>query len=279
MSSSLDAHEGRPLTKSSPFTLLVNSCDAFEDCWDPFFTLLQRYWQGALPPILLNTEYKDYTFPDLPIETTRVQIGHPDRLSWSACLDSALAKVETPLVLYMQEDYFLERRVDIDVINRATRLMMEDPEIKHLGLTHFGSGGNLSSSSNQGFSTIGARAPYRISTQAGLWRVETLRSYLKPWESGWAFELFGTTRAWRRSETFLTVERGSSAPPIAYQHTGIVKGQWSDFIPALFEVESISVDLSKRGIHRDPGGFRRRVKLLRTIASQPKLALRSLLEK
>jgi hypothetical protein len=58
-----------------------------------------------------------------------------------------------------------------------------------------------------------------------------------------------------------------------------VKGQWSDFIPALFEAENISVDLEKRGIHVDPGNLRRRTRLLRTILAQPKLAMRSLIER
>lgn len=260
------------------FTLLVNSCDAFEDCWNPFFTLLTRHWPELDAPILLNTEHKNFVFPAASIEATRVQAGRAERLSWSSCLDAALAQVKTPLVLYMQEDYFIERAIDHAAVEDAAQLMLDNPEIRHVQLTNFGAGGKRHRSRYNGYSAIAARAPYRISTQAGLWRVDTLRSYIKPWESGWAFELFGTTRAWRRDELFLVVDRGGS-PPIAYQHTGIVKGQWSDFIPALFMAERISVDLTKRGMYVDPGGFRRRVRLLRTILSQPRLAARSLIEK
>lgn len=28
-------------------TMLVNSCDAYEDLWQPFFTLLKRYFCAA----------------------------------------------------------------------------------------------------------------------------------------------------------------------------------------------------------------------------------------
>jgi hypothetical protein len=29
------------------FTVLVNSCDAFEDCWQPFFQLFSRCWPAC----------------------------------------------------------------------------------------------------------------------------------------------------------------------------------------------------------------------------------------
>ena len=40
-------------------TLLVNSCDAYADLWQPFFTLLKRYFVPLPAEILLNTETKD----------------------------------------------------------------------------------------------------------------------------------------------------------------------------------------------------------------------------
>ncbi len=262
---------------SSPFTLLVNSCDAFEDCWDPFFTLLDRYWPALTAPILLNTEQLDHDLGDTRLAATQVQVGHAKRLTWSECLIAALEQVTTPLVLYMQEDYFVEQPVDHVAVTQAADLMLRQPQIGHIELTHFGAGGPRRLSPFPGFSTVSPRAPYRISTQAGLWRTETLRSYIKPWESGWAFELFGTVRSWRRSDLFLALAPERPAA-ITYQHTGIVKGQWSAFIPELFRREAIAIDLKTRGLHVDPGALRRRVKLLRTISSQPRLAWRSLVE-
>ena len=43
-------------------TLLVNSCDAYADLWQPFFTLLKRYFVPLPAEILLNTETKDFAF-------------------------------------------------------------------------------------------------------------------------------------------------------------------------------------------------------------------------
>lgn len=259
------------------FTLLVNSCDGFEDCWTPFFTLLARYWPQPLPPILLNTERRSFSYSGIEVQSSRVQVGHDKRLTWSECLHAALSTVETPLVLYMQEDYFIESPVDLSTISACARQMLDDPTIKHIGLTHFGAGSPILPDERPALSRIGPRASYRLSTQAGLWRTDALQSYLLPWESGWMFELFGTMRAWKRSDLFLTLDRAMTVPAIAYQHTGIVKGQWSKFVPALFEREKIRVDFGNRGFHEgESSPLERRFRLLKAITANPHVAAKSL---
>lgn len=42
-------------------TLLVSSCDKYEDTWHPFFELLHIYGNGFSCPIVLNTEKKQYS--------------------------------------------------------------------------------------------------------------------------------------------------------------------------------------------------------------------------
>lgn len=264
-------------TAPLPYTLLVNSCDGFEDCWLPFFTLFERYWSGSKPSVVLNTENKSFEYPGIDLRVSRVEHGRERRLSWSECLDAALATIKTPLVLYMQEDYFIEQPIDTAMIAAMTQRMLGEPMIDHIGLTHFGAGKPILDDTRPHLSRIGPRATYRISTQAALWRREALRSYLLPWESGWMFELFGTVRSWKRDDLFLTLDRATTAPALAYQHTGIVKGQWSKFVPALFEREGIHVDFSKRGFYEgDVSPFSRRLKLLSNILANPAIALKSI---
>lgn len=260
-----------------PFTIIVNSCDSFEDCWLPFFTLFDRYWSTPRPPIILNTEQKQFSYPGLNLRASQVQHGVERRLSWSECLDAALATVKTPLVLYMQEDYFIEQAVDTAMVSEMAQRMLEDTTIKHIGLTHFGAGSPILPDKRPALSRIGPRASYRLSTQAGLWRTDALQSYLRPWESGWMFELFGTVRAWKRDDLFLTLDRATTVPAIAYQHTGIVKGQWSKFVPALFEREGITVDFDKRGFYEgNSSPLERRLRLLKAITANPQVAAKSL---
>lgn len=259
------------------YTILVNSCDGFEDCWVPFFTLFERYWPEPRPPVLLNTENKVWAAAELDVASTQVQEGQDRRLSWSECLDAALGQIRTPLVLYLQEDYFIERPVDVELIDQMAARMLDQPGIGHIGLTHFGAGKPLGPTTDPILWEVGPRASYRISTQAGLWRVDTLRSYLLPWESGWMFEIFGTVRAWKRRDVFLTLARDATKPAITYQHTGIVKGQWSRFVLPLFEKEGIEMDFLRRGFYepRQPH-WMRRAKLLKALFRHPGLSARSM---
>lgn len=234
------------------YTLLVNSSDNFEDCWAPFFKLYSTYWPTAEAPILLNTEFKtDYAYGNLPIRCSAANAAHPDRrLTWSECLIEALRQIDTDLVLYMQEDYFIEREVSASLVNDMVALMEADPEIKYIGLTHLGNFPPFAASAKDARLHRVLNTRYRLSTQAGLWRKETLLSYVKPEENGWMFEIFGTQRAKRRSDLFLTLHR-DLPPAILYTHTGIIKGKWHAAMPNLFTKHQIAIDFNKRGMYKE----------------------------
>jgi hypothetical protein len=47
-------------------SIVVSSCDSYSDLWNPFFTLLKKYWIGIEKyPIYLCTESKKITFEGL----------------------------------------------------------------------------------------------------------------------------------------------------------------------------------------------------------------------
>lgn len=266
------------MISTTPFTLYVNTSDGFEDCWDPFFTLLKKYWPACTAPIFLNTEVKRYHGPHEPIHSTCVQGSSRSHLTWSECLLAGLDQVRTPLVLYMQEDYFIDRPVLHDRVMAAAELMLERPDIQHIGLTKQGSHGPFSPDTS-GMLRIDQKARYRISTQAGLWRVPALMSYLVPRENGWMFEIYGTWRAQRREACFLTanVDPALGGPPIDYLHTGIIKGQWLPEIGKVFKANGIEVDLTKRGLYRPKHPLFRRIETARRLARHPLYLLRQLL--
>lgn len=264
--------------KTPAFTLLINSSDGFEDCWMPFFTLLKRYWPEINAPILLNTEKKTWNFAGLNIICTQAQKNNYNKLTWSECLLEALSQVETDLVLYMQEDYFIEKPVCNDQIELLIELMYQNTNIKHIGLTHFGSCPPFEPyQENERLWKISKRSRYRLSTQAGLWKINTLRSLVRSWENGWMFEIFGSIRSSRKNELFLTINREIDKPLIWYQHTGIIKGQWSSFVPSLFLKEQIDIDFDKRGFYNNTrSSLSRRVELLKKLISNPIYLIKSI---
>lgn len=230
-------------------------------------------------PVLLNTESKSWSHPNLPLSASRVAKDEVHRLTWSECLIRAIDQIQTPLLLYFQEDYFIDRFVRSDVIDQAINLMIENPEIGHIALTKHASHGPYGASDWPGFSVIGQKARYRIATQAGLWRPSVLKSYLHPRENGWMFEILGTRRAHRRKDLFLIADFSAQqgGPAIDYIHTGIIKGHWHPAMPELFARHDISINTSLRGLYVQPDPIRRKMEVVRKLAADPQHLLNQLL--
>lgn len=256
-------------------TIIVNSSDGFEDCWLPFFKIFERQWPSCPFDILLNTETKAWHYPGLKLTTTMVGREGEGRLTWSECLIRALHSVKTPLVLYFQEDYFVSHPIDVARIIDAVRLMLSDTSIRHVALTRHGSLPPFESSQICGYQKISQRAKYRISTQAGLWRRDTLLSYLRENENGWMFEIFGSYRAQRNNETFLVCDFNDTlgSAPIEYVHTGIIKGKWHPDIVPQFREAGLDVDFSRRGFYQKPSFLTNKVGVLRKLFEQPSYSI------
>ena len=106
-------------------TILVNTCDAYEDLWVPFFTLLKKYWDPDGIRILLNTESKDFSFNGLKIECVH-SLGEK---RYGQRMLNALKQVKTKYVLLLLDDFFLRNPVDVDRIAQMVRWMQEDSGI------------------------------------------------------------------------------------------------------------------------------------------------------
>ena len=93
--------------KKSDYVILVLSCDKYEPCWTPFFTLLDKYFTNH-PKVYLVTETKKCEY----CETINV-----DSYIWSKRFLEALRKIKNEYVLVMLDDFFIRDYVDVDRIN------------------------------------------------------------------------------------------------------------------------------------------------------------------
>jgi hypothetical protein len=240
-------------------SVLVNSTDTFNDCWPPFFQLFKKYWRSCPCEVVLNTETKEYSDPELQITCSRTQAKDPPgsaRLAWSDCLIRCLDGVRTPFILYLQEDYFLNGPVDQDFVAECVNVMVKH-QVPHIRLMEVDINARYHKTDLHPLLwQIDQRANYRVSLQAGLWNVASLKGLLRSGESAWTFERRGSVRAMSKPDMFLCQSldhfnhRGRH--PVQYRPTGIVRGKW--FAPAvveLFAANGISVDYSKRGFYQD----------------------------
>lgn len=197
-------------------SVLVSSFDGFSACWAPFCHGITRYWPDA-PPIHLLTNF--VTFKNGQV--TSLPVG-PDQ-GWSDNLRFALESIDTPFMLYLQEDYWLQSPVDSAQLERYIGLM-EQHGANYLRLTPSPPpDAPLAFEPNIGL--IAPEAEYRTSLQAALWRTDTLRELLKAGESAWDFELIGTPRS-RHYEGFWSVQPGEGKG-LDYLNSAIVQGRWT----------------------------------------------------
>jgi hypothetical protein len=188
-------------------------------------------------------------------------------MSWSERLMRTLDEVPYDVILYMQEDYFIKADVDAELVHTLATLMLRD-NISHISLER--------TRDSEGRATrypylteIGRRAEWRVNAQAGLWHVDSLRSYLRRHETVWELEWYGTRRAWRRKDLFLYVNQHyrddhDGLNPVPYDGTGVVHGMWDRAVVVdLFEDHNIDMDFSRRGFYDEGGVPRHRGPLLR----------------
>jgi hypothetical protein len=203
--------------------VLVSSCDAYQEVWEPFFTLFFRYWPDCPFPVYLIANHISY--PDERVST--ILVGQ-DR-GWGSQMRLALERLSETHIIYFQEDFLLERRVDTARIIRLLNYM----EKRQAGCLRLYPcpGPDLPSIDNEEVGEISRFASYRVALQAAIWHKPVLQALLVDGESAWKMEGQGSERSRALEVPFLSVKRHPvtdlvADPAIPYYCTAIVRGRW-----------------------------------------------------
>lgn len=225
-------------------TIVVSSCDAYQDLWPAFFALFKRYWPDCPYSIVLNTETLDFQWEGLDIRTFHFGKG----LAWGKRLKKTLKQISTDQVLLLLDDFFFEAPVDACKLEQCIQWMRQNPEIANFSLfpDYFE---NIRDERFEGFELRKRVTAYVVNCQAGLWNRKELISLLRNHESAWEFEEFGTIRAryYKRHKKFYILSR--EAPLVFSYPVGgaIHRGKWRKDMPAFFRKEHLEADFEKRG--------------------------------
>lgn len=239
------------------YSILINTCDKFEDCWMPFFKLFSIYWSSYKENIYLNTEHKEFSYNNLKIISLQTAERNQSKrkITWSESLIRALNKIPDDVILYMQDDYFLKGNVRHDLVEKYAMIMQEHKEIHCIHLTDQAVIPDSNPSLYEGLYPVINKQRYLVSCQAALWRKEVLLSYLRSYESAWDFEEFGSERGAILKHNFYVVDnkwiRIDHFEIIPYIFTGIIQGRWSEKVVPLFQRHDILIDYSIRGFTND----------------------------
>ena len=236
-------------------SILVTSCDAYDDAWEPFFTLLKIMWPECKLPIYLNTESKSFDFDDWNITALHPQAlfdkkGQP--ISWSRRLTDAVRQIESDYILFFLEDFFLMSPVREDIVFRCVEYMENHPDV---GIVDFYREPHDDAVVMDEFSYTSRTFDYAVNAMAAIWRKSFLLEIIRD-ENPWDFEFFATRRWWKTDWKIIT-HRKEFPPVFDYKIKpalgyGIFQGKWLRKNPELFEKYGITVDFEKRGFVDPP---------------------------
>ena len=263
------------LQKESPnCTIIVNSCDAYSDTWYPFFKIFSKEWPDCRFPIILNTETASYNYGDLNIRCPQLYKNLPAP-TWSKRLLDTLNLIDTDYVILLMDDFFLTGKVDSSEIDFIIEEMDSDKSIgvcyvSPMNPIHTVDDKHIDFGGHRGYSERAKTAnkctfirdfvkPYEkkdlrglnlVNAQAGVWRKGFLKKTLHPAETAWDWECYGTLRAYRFKEKFISVLPERKIVPYEWSKgNGIMQGVWvPEVVKPLFDRHGIDIDLSIRGI-------------------------------
>lgn len=224
----------------SQVSVLISSFDGYADCWGPVCHGFTKYWPDCPYPIYLMTNHLDYPHPR--VEVMKVAGGR----DWSGRMLTALDRIQTPYVLYFQEDYWIRQPVDTaKIVAYADHMerhglnylrLLSKPTPDH-DFTH-----------DARLGVLATNAPYRTSVQISFWRKEVLRDLIRPGESVWHFEILGSKRSRKYGDTFLSIKQHNGddyCHGMYYVCTAINLGKWAWIAKDYARQEGLAVDFSK----------------------------------
>lgn len=229
------------------YSIVVNSCDAYEDVWEPFFLTFRDYFGIEDIDIVLNTETKKYNLNSSRIRALELSCKN---ISWGKRFRLALDKIETEYVLCLYDDFILEKEVDKKNIDMCVSWLEKDPKIAVFYLNNI-EGKNEDSNKYNGFEKLPQRKDYKLNSSPGIWRKETLMRYIEDNDNPWAWEFFGSARTYNSEDEFYCVSKGNEAIyPYSNRLGGAIhRGKWvKSVIEPVIEKYNLNIDTSIRGI-------------------------------
>lgn len=232
-------------------TIIVNTCDIYDDLWYPFFTLLKRYWNPEGIRILLNTETKNYSFEGLDIEC----IHQPPKCrGYGHRILNVLKQVKTPYVIPLMDDFFFRKPVDTAMLEKIIQWMDADESIVYFNQDATKTYMDWEVDRFPEYRRIPNGTNFTLNMQAAVWRTEKLIRYWRPNVNPWEWECFSNCLAYNDTTSKFYCIKDYSLGFCDYglrkMHNGVAMGGWvKDDVVPFFEKEGIAVDYSRRGFY------------------------------
>lgn len=239
--------------EKNQYTVVISSCDKYEDLWNPFFKVLKAEWPELSEkriPIVLNTEKKCYSYEGLNLRTVKPCANQ--ELSWTERLKTVLESIETDYIIHLLDDFFLTQKVQQNQIDKCLEWMCANNKISAFYFNGTTASRSIDDGKYPGFVRRSLIAPYKLNCQAAIWNREKLISYLRKKESPWEWETMGNWRTYKHPFHYFYSAMPGTEKAFVYAYkdkqSGIYHGKWVvSTVEPVFKKHDIRIDYSIRG--------------------------------
>lgn len=233
-------------------TIVVSCVDKYAQAWPAFKHGMEKYWKDCPFPIIAITNFKDF-----PIGRT-IKVGKD--ISWSDTMKKGLEQIDSDVIFFMMEDYFLTGKVDTQTLIRYSKLLLEN-KIDHIRLLPPAPGLDTGAfitpnleckhpyEKEDSLWVFQDDAEYRASLAAGLWRKEVFLKFLENNKNPWEFEhdagimSRGNDRHLCCVDPYIISWPWRTNPHNDCKESPIRKGQWTHAAHLYNEYEGLGMDL------------------------------------
>tara|TARA_B110000858_G_scaffold198532_1_gene266360 strand:+ start:5855 stop:6499 length:645 start_codon:yes stop_codon:yes gene_type:complete len=171
----------------SKVPIVLHTMDSYSKFWNNWFLLFKKFCINHGPIFFLSEEKE----PDFVSDVTHIKTGKGE---WGERLIYGLSKIESDLIIYMQEDFWCINELILNdtYIKLFTDLNMSQLHIKGLPIEVKR---NLSLTNiEDNLYKFNQDSKYTQNHQFGLWRKDKLLDNVLPNENPWGNEINGTKR-------------------------------------------------------------------------------------
>lgn len=229
--------------KNNDCSILINSCDKYSDVWEPFFSCFKEYYSDCPYKIYLNTETKNYSYKGFNIDIINSDVN----VKWGKRFQNSINKIDTEFIFVVLEDFFLEKAIVQEDINKCIRVLKDN---KNASVVYLVSDTDGLMKDNTGFAIIPEGTEYRLNSCPAIWRKSDLLKYVKKNDDPWAWEYFGTIRTEGKNKVFYCTPKDYPIYSYSYKTGGAIhKGKWvTSVMNPVNDKYNLSIDLAKRGV-------------------------------
>lgn len=224
---------------SEKLTMLVNSCDAYQDVWPLFFSALDQHWGDRPFDVVLNCEST----------LDKLGINNSGSLPWGGRLLKLLNFLNSEYVILVFDDFLLEAPVDVEKIGSIVTFLDQRPDASVYYLNAVCLNTHQDDEYSE-FRVLRDLVDYRLNSAPAIWRRKDLIAYTSALDTPWVWEFFGSYRTFLNKKEFYSPSSvKNNIFKYSYQTGGaIYRGKWvRNVVVPLCDKYDLNVDFSIRG--------------------------------